>query len=127
MGVLRTGYVVEGRYRVLRCIETGGMGAVYEVLDERIRHRRALKVMHPLLLEDPTLRARFALEARITGDVESDHLVNVLDAGVEEGENLPFIVMERLRGESLGSLLRGHGPLDPDDAVLFLWQAALGI
>ncbi len=103
------------------------MGAVYEVLDERTRHRRALKAMLPLLIEDGAMCARFELEAKITGGVESDHLVNVLDAGVEEGTGIPYIVMDLLRGQSLGALLRQDGPILGAEVVTYLWQAALAL
>jgi len=103
------------------------MGAVYEVLDERTRHRRALKAMLPLLIEDGAMCARFELEAKITGGVESDHLVNVLDAGVDDGTGIPFIVMDLLRGQSLGALLRQEGPILGAEVVTYLWQAALAL
>jgi serine/threonine-protein kinase len=127
VGGIRPGFVIHDRYRILRCIETGGMGAVYEVLDERTRHRRALKAMLPLLIEDGAMCARFELEAKITGGVESDHLVNVLDAGVDDGTGIPFIVMDLLRGQSLGALLRQDGPLLGAEVVTYLWQAALAL
>jgi serine/threonine-protein kinase len=127
VGGIRPGFVIHDRYRILRCIETGGMGAVYEVLDERTRHRRALKAMLPLLIEDGAMCARFELEAKITGGVESDHLVNVLDAGVDEGTGIPFIVMDLLRGQSLGALLRQDGPILGAEVVTYLWQAALAL
>ncbi|UQA55762.1 serine/threonine protein kinase [Polyangium aurulentum] len=127
MGGIRPGFVIHDRYRILRCIETGGMGAVYEVLDERTRHRRALKAMLPLLIEDGAMCARFELEAKITGGVESDHLVNVLDAGVDDGTGIPFIVMDLLRGQSLGALLRQDGPILGAEVVTYLWQAALAL
>jgi serine/threonine protein kinase len=103
------------------------MGAVYEVLDERTRHHRALKAMLPLLIEDSAMRARFELEARITGGVESDHLVNVLDAGVDDDTGIPFIVMEMLRGESLGALLKRARRLSALEVITYLYQAALAL
>ena len=57
------------------------MGAVFEVLDERTTTHRALKVMLPEAVDDDDLRARFEREARVTGGVESDHVVRVSDAG----------------------------------------------
>ena len=60
------------------------MGAVYEAIDERTKSPRALKVMLPHLAQDAEMRVRFAQEARIVGDIESDHLVRVLDAGIDE-------------------------------------------
>ncbi|HEU4408832.1 MAG TPA: protein kinase [Polyangiaceae bacterium] len=113
-----------GRYRVIRRLKAGGVGAVYEVVDEITGRRRALKIMLPAALESADLRARFAREARITGDVESDHIVQVFDAGVEAGSGAPFLVMELLRGEELGALCARRGPLPPAEALLYLSQIA---
>src|SRR5262249_49766518 len=104
--------------------KTGGMGAVYEVLDDRTNARRALKVMLPTLIENAELRDRFSLEARVTGDVESDHIVQVYDAGVDEATGMPFIAMDLLRGEDLGALVKRVGPLPAADVMAYLSQAA---
>ncbi len=103
------------------------MGAVYEVVDEKTDSRRALKVMLPSVVREPTLRARFALEARVIGNVESDHVVRVLDAGIDEGSGTPFLVMDLLRGDDLGSLLEKRGALSSGEVVVYLHQAALAL
>jgi hypothetical protein len=100
------------------------MGAVYEVLDETTNARRALKVMLPSVVEDPDMRARFSLEARITGDVESDHIVRVLHAGVDDATGMPFILMELLRGNDLGAELKARGRLPAEEVETYLAQAA---
>jgi hypothetical protein len=119
--------VFQGRYRVVRAINAGGMGAVYEVVDATTNARRALKVMLPGVLDDLGMRARFALEARVTGEVESDHLVRIFDAGVDEASGTPFLVMELLAGEDLAALLKRRGPLPPDEVVAHLAQVARGL
>jgi serine/threonine protein kinase len=116
-----------GRYRIVRAIKAGGMGAVYEVLDEVTNARRALKVMLAEMVADPELRARFALEARVTGDVESDHIVRVSDAGIDEATGTPFLVMDLLRGEDLRSLLAKRGSLPPAEVIAYLSQVALAL
>ncbi|HVK70352.1 MAG TPA: protein kinase [Polyangium sp.] len=116
-----------GRYRVLRCVKAGGMGAVYEVADETTRRRRALKVMLPGTIEDPILRERFSQEATITGGIESDHIVQVSDAGIDESTSMPFLVMDLLSGEELGSMIVRRGALPPAEVVLYLGQAALAL
>ncbi|KYF78090.1 hypothetical protein BE11_33915 [Sorangium cellulosum] len=100
------------------------MGAIYEVADDKTRSRRALKVMLPDLVEHPDLRSRFELEAQITGDIESDHLVRVSDAGIDEATGTPFLVMDLLRGEELGTLVRKQKALPPGEVVLYLQQVA---
>ena len=114
----------QGRYRVVRRISMGGMGAIYEVFDDKTRSRRALKVMLPNAIEDEDLRARFALEAQITGDIESDHIVRVSDAGIDEATQVPFLVMDLLRGEDIKGMLKKRTRLPPDEVVVYLFQAA---
>lgn len=125
--VLQPGTVFHARYRVVRCIKAGGMGAVYEAIDINTESRRALKVMLPSVIEDADLRSRFELEAKVTGHLESDHIVRVSDAGVDEQTGTPFLVMELLRGEELGSVLKKRRPLPPPEAVVYLHQAALAL
>jgi tRNA A-37 threonylcarbamoyl transferase component Bud32 len=121
---LERGQIFHGRYDVARIIRAGGMGTVYEVVDRRTRRRRALKVMHPSLAEDRDLRARFELEARVTADVESRHLVETFDAGVDADTGSPFLVMELLRGEDLGTRLKRDGRLPAAQAVQVLGDVA---
>jgi serine/threonine-protein kinase len=99
------------------------MGAVYEVVDQRTQRRRALKVMLPSLVGDGDLRARFALEARVTANVESDHIVETFDAGIDEETGSPFLVMELLRGEDLGARLEKGVRVPAPEVVALLRQA----
>lgn len=121
---LEPGTIFLGRYEVLRCIKEGGMGAVYEVLHLETRRRRALKVMLPSVVGDADLRSRFRLEATITADIETEHIVETFDAGVDPATGAPFLVMELLKGEDLDALLRSRGPLSPALAVVILGQVA---
>jgi hypothetical protein len=104
--VLATGTVFHGAYEVIGCIKSGGMGSVYEVVQRNTERRRALKVMLPSLVSDPELRARFELEAKVAAGIESEHIVETLDAGVDDATGMPFIVMELLKGEEIGKLLK---------------------
>ncbi|MFO0555050.1 MAG: serine/threonine-protein kinase [Polyangiaceae bacterium] len=118
----KPGDLFQQRYRIVRALNAGSMGAVYEVVDERTNAPRALKVMHPSLLENADQRARFAQEARVTGAIDSEHIVRTLDAGVE-GET-PFLVMELLRGEDLGSIVARKRALPATEVLLYLMQVA---
>jgi serine/threonine-protein kinase len=124
---LSPGAVFHGRYRIVRALKSGAMGAVYEAVDENTAAPRALKVMLPSILGDADQRARFALEAKVTGSIESDHLVRVSDSGVDEASGSPFLVMELLRGEELGELLAKQGALPSADVVTYLAQASLAL
>ena len=122
---LAEGSIFAGRYKVVRSIAAGGMGAVYEVLHVGTARRRALKVMHPHLEQSDDFRKRFEAEARIAGQVESAYIVDVFDAGVDEATKMPFLVMELLKGEELGKRLRRVGKFEFQECVGYLWQTAL--
>lgn len=125
--LLSPGTLFCGRYQVERCIAAGGMGAVYEVVHRATQRRRAMKTVLPGFLSDPEMRARFKLEATITADIESEHIVEVFDAGIDEATDLPFLVMEYLRGENLAVVLQKRGRLPADEVVLLLHQASLAL
>lgn len=121
---LSSGALFHNRYRIVKCIKSGGMGTVYEVRDENTASPRALKVMLPSVLNDADQRARFMREAKLTGNIESDHIVKVSDSGVDDASGSPFLVMELLRGQELGDILESKGGLPAQDVVLYLNQAA---
>lgn len=127
LALLSPGTLFCGRYQVERCLAAGGMGAVYEVVHCATQRRRAMKTMLPGFLSDPEMRARFKLEATITAGIESEHIVEVFDAGIDETTDLPFLVMEYLRGENLAVVLQKRGRLPVDEVVLLLHQASLAL
>ncbi len=127
MASLSPGSVFAGRYEILRCLGQGGMGAVYEVVHRETRRRAALKVLLPVLVSDDDARARFAQEACITAELDSPHLVENFDAGVDGESKCPFIVMELLRGESLGERLSRRERLAAHEAVEVLRQVAVAL
>lgn len=103
------------------------MGAVYEVTHTETDRRCALKVMLPSLVSDPGLRARFKREAKVTAHINSEFIVDVLDAGVDEATEAPFIVMEYLEGADLAHHLENKGSMCPEEVVTYLWQAAMAL
>src|SRR5687768_3675541 len=122
---LAPGSLFAGRYRVVRCIAHGGMGAVYEVVHLETERRRALKVMLPTVVQSQEMRDRFRLEARVTASIESEFLVDVSDAGIDDATQMPFLVMEFLRGEELSKRLKRLGKLEFNEVVTYLHQAAI--
>src|SRR5687768_1511171 len=108
---LEPGAIFADDYRVVRPLAAGGMGAVYVVDQLSTGKARALKVMRPELAGEEELRRRFQQEARIGAKIESEHVVEIHSAGVDEATKAPFIVMELLVGEDLASRLE-KGPLD---------------
>lgn len=110
---LEPGQIIDREYKIERLLSQGGMGAVYVAEHVTTGKRRALKVMLPHLVRDQASRARFEREARIGARIESDNVVDVVDAGVDEGTGLPFLVMELLDGVDLDHVIESHKTIPP--------------
>src|SRR5262245_8986120 len=108
-----------GRYRILGRLGEGGMGVVYEAFDDRLDRTVALKLMREAV-DGPVGVERFWREARAAAPLNHPHICQIHELGEERGR--PFIVMERLTGETLAERLR-RGPLPARDTV----QLALGL
>jgi serine/threonine-protein kinase len=124
---LQDGSTFAGRYQIVQTIATGGMGTVYEAVHIETGRRCAIKAMLPHIVQSPDLRERFKLETRVSAQIESEFIVDVFDAGVDEPTGLPFLVMELLRGEELDVVLGRAGHLSPTEAVTYLHQTALAL
>lgn len=124
-GVLASGTIVGQRYEILRYLASGGMSVVYEVLDSATGRRRALKLMPSLLVRDADKKKRFEIEARIGATLDTELVVDVLDVGIDEVLEVPFLIMELLHGETLGNHLKRNGPLSPAKALTILHQIAM--
>lgn len=127
MEVLQQGQLFSGRYRVIRRLAEGGMGAVYIAVQEATELTVALKVLWPHVLQRAEAAERFALEAKIAARIKSDHIVQVFDAGFDEQTQMPFLVMELLEGATLQSLVEQRGALPPQEVVTLMTQAARGL
>jgi beta-lactam-binding protein with PASTA domain/predicted Ser/Thr protein kinase len=112
---LVTGNLVDGRYRVLSRIGTGGMADVYLAEDEQLGRKVALKLLHRRFAEDPGFVERFRREARAVAGLAHPHVVGVYDRGAHDGTY--YIAMEYLPGRSLKQLIRQEAPLEPVRAI----------
>lgn len=99
----QAGQVINNKYRLLRLIGDGGMGSVYEARHEILGTTVALKFLHPELSRRENLVRRFLQEARVSAQIQSPHIVNVIDVDQQPG-GLAYIVMEYLEGSTLQSL-----------------------
>src|SRR5262245_41581641 len=97
------GTVFAGGYRVVRPLGGGGMGAVYVAEQLATGALRALKVMHVNLVADEHLMRLFEQEARIGHRIGSIHVVQVIDAGIDGDNGIPWLAMELLEGEPLAA------------------------
>ncbi len=125
---LGPGTVFAQDFRVVRPLSQGGMGAVYVVEQMSTGNQRALKLMHPQLVADTNLRQRFIQEAKIGALIKSDHVVQVVAAGVDVATETPWLAMELLEGSDLARVLEQRGvlPLDQIREIFVQLCHALG-
>ncbi len=119
---LSPGAIFAKDFRIVSPLRVGGMGAVYIVDQLSTGKQRALKVMIPELAQNPEIRDRFVLEAKAASKIESDHVVEIVTAGVDEESGRLYLVMELLRGEDLGEALERTGALPIADVADVLSQ-----
>ena len=110
-GVVQAGTVLGGDFEIVELIASGGMGAVYLAKQRSTGALRAVKTMHLHLSTDDDFRRRFAQEATIGTHIRSEHVVQVLAAGIDEATNVPWIAMEHLRGEHVERYVERKGRL----------------
>lgn len=121
------GKTIDGKYQIVRLLGQGGMGAVYEAAHLGTGRRVALKVILGEITISRDAILRFQREARAAGVIESQHIVQVLDTGIDREHGVPFMVMEYLVGEDLQKLCERRGPLPPDLALRIIAQACSGL
>ena len=121
------GHTIGGKYSIVRQLGEGGMGAVYEARHLGTGRRVAVKVITGELAGDAKLVERFEQEARAAGAIESEHIAQVLDVGLDGPSGAPFLAMEFLEGEDVQQLLARLGPVPADLALRIGVQACLGL
>jgi serine/threonine protein kinase len=110
--LFEAGHVIDGKYRLVRLIGTGGMGSVYEGENLLIRRRVAIKILHAGSTGNSDAVRRFEREAQAAGEIGNDHILEVLDLGsLPNGDR--YMVMEYLDGETLAARIERHGKLTP--------------
>jgi tRNA A-37 threonylcarbamoyl transferase component Bud32 len=114
-GVGEAPVMLADRYRQVRRIASGGMGTVYEGVDERLARRVAIKFLKEEYAEDPLFVERFGREARAAASLDHPNIAQIFDSGQDGGQH--FIVMEFLEGKDLGHVLREDQRLPADVAV----------
>jgi serine/threonine-protein kinase len=121
------GETLAGRYAIERLIGEGAMGNVYEARHTGTHRRVAVKVISDEMLKHASVIARFKIEARAAGRIDSQHIAQVLDVGEDEERNVPFLVMELLHGEDLTQTQERLGVLPPDLVARIAAHACVGL
>jgi WD40 repeat protein/tetratricopeptide (TPR) repeat protein len=114
-----------GRYRIVKQLGKGGMGAVFLAEDEQLQRRVGLKIPHLAVDADPTVRKRFLTEARAAATLRHAHICPVYDVG--EAGGMPYLTMAYIDGVTLYEHLKATGPLAPDQAATLVRKLALAL
>jgi serine/threonine-protein kinase len=123
---LEKGDRIAGKYRVLRRIGSGGMGAVYLAQHERFERLVAIKVLHHQIEGMGNLIARFEREIKAMSMVKSPYVASALDTEFMDDGSL-CLVMEYLEGRDLRSERKLREVIPYREAVAYLIQACLGV
>jgi beta-lactam-binding protein with PASTA domain/predicted Ser/Thr protein kinase len=107
--------LIDGRYRVLSRLGTGGMADVFLAEDQQLGRKVALKLLHRRFAEDPDFVERFRREAQAAAGLQHPNVVSVYDRG--SFDDTYYIAMEYLPGRSLKQLIREEAPLEPVRAI----------
>jgi beta-lactam-binding protein with PASTA domain/predicted Ser/Thr protein kinase len=107
--------VIDGRYKVLSRLGSGGMADVFLAEDQQLGRRVALKLLHGRFAADPDFVERFRREARAAAGLQHPNVVSVYDRG--SWDDTYYIAMEYLPGRTLKDLIRQEAPVDPIRAI----------
>jgi serine/threonine protein kinase/tetratricopeptide (TPR) repeat protein len=129
LSLLSIGSIVSGRFKILRFIGQGGMGQVYEALDLELKGRVALKAIRPDISSDLHVVSRFKREVQLTRRITHPNVCRTFDierhiSGEGNGleDDLTFLTMELLEGETLADFLRRQGRLTTVEALPLVLQ-----
>ena len=111
-------------YEVVSLLGEGGMGTVYLALHPIMGRKAAIKVLKPELARDQSLVTRFFNEARAANAIRHPNIIDIIDVGMLPDDNVPYMLMEFLEGESLSTRLERIRPLDVNAAVEIACQTA---
>src|SRR3954466_2395456 len=107
--------VIDGRYRVLDRLGSGGMADVYCAEDTQLGRKVAVKLLYRRFAEDSEFVERFRREASSAAGLSHPNIVGIFDRG--EWNGTYYIAMEYVAGRSLKQIVREDGTLDPVDAI----------
>ncbi len=116
------GDVLAGKYRIDRVLGAGGMGIVVAAEHLQLRQVVAIKFVLPDALGSSEALERFLREARAVVRLRSEHVARVIDVGALANGS-PYMVMEFLRGSTLGALVQHESHLQIQDVVYYVIQA----
>ncbi|HTU19175.1 MAG TPA: transporter substrate-binding protein [Gemmataceae bacterium] len=112
-------------YRISGVLGEGGMGFVFDAFDTHLHRRVALKVLKPDLAANLSFRERFLLEARVAAALPDEYIITIYQVGLEN--DVPFLAMKFLYGESLEQRVQRDGRLPVNEILRIGREIALGL
>lgn len=109
------GHILDNRYKILEEVGTGGMAVVYKAQDILLDRIVAVKILHAKYGDDHDFVVRFRQEAQAAAKLSHPNIVNIYDVGYDE--NVHYIVMEYVRGETLKDYIEKHGHLPINTSI----------
>lgn len=116
--------IIDGRYKVISRVGSGGMADVYLAEDQLLGRKVAVKLLHHHFAEDQEFVERFKREASSAAGLSHQNIVGIFDRG--EWEGTYYIAMEYVPGRSLKTIVREHGALEPSLAIDLVVQILRG-
>lgn len=117
---------IAGRYRIVSELGRGAVGTVYLARDQKLGGEVAMKVLPPYGTNAAVTPERFAAEVKLGQTVQHPNVVQVVDSGITDAGE-PFVVTERLFGESLGDCLKRCSSIAANGALRIVKEAARGL
>ena len=114
-------------FEVARVIGRGGMGVVLEAFDTHLHRRVAIKVLNPKFQQDEIARQRFCREGRAAAAIAHEHVVPMYQVARLDEEEIAFLVMQLIEGETLEDRLKKTSPLPPKEVARIAMQMAAGL
>ncbi len=114
-----------GNYRITGVLGEGGMGFVFDAFDIHLQRRVALKVLKPELAANLSFRERFLQEARAAAALPDEYIITIYQVGLEN--DVPFLAMKFLHGESLEQRSQRDGRLPTHEVLRIGREIALGL
>ncbi|MBC7820667.1 MAG: serine/threonine protein kinase [Planctomycetaceae bacterium] len=114
-----------GKYTIQGRIGQGGMGVVWKGFDPDLHRTVAIKVLGAHLAHSPTARRRFQREARAAAAINHPNVLTI--HAVEEQNDVPFLVMEYVAGDSLKAYVSSRGKVDPIEVMRMSMQISMGL
>ena len=119
------GTILSGRFRLEQRVGSGGMSTVYRAFDEKLERAVAIKLLQSAISSEDDQLERFRREARAAARLSHPNVVNVIDAGEDDG--MPYIVFEYVDGETLKERIRRVGRLPASEAVAYAIEIGRGL